>query len=169
MTGLGGSQVDPSKFMSLNQGNNVTNPGGTMFGQFDQGGFQGLGIGNPGSHSGFQMPGAVTPPGGNGWSFLDKTNDKTGMTTQGLGSFGLSALQAGAGLYFGNKQMGLAEDQFAEAKRQFGKNFGSQVKNYNTNIEDRQNRRYIGAGGSGNTNNPYENTATYMEKNRMVA
>jgi len=100
--------------------------------------------------------------------FLDKTNQKTGMTTQGYGSFGLGALQAGAGFYLGNQQLGLAEDQFAESKRQFGANFGAQVQNYNTDIKDRQDRRYSGAGGSAVANNPYETTATYMDKNRLV-
>ena len=159
LSGLGNQQVDLSKF-----------------GQFGQGGFQDLGIGNPGSYSSFQtqnLPSAQSPssisfmdkylPG-----FLDKTNQKTGMTTQGYGSFGLGALQAGAGFYLGNQQLGLAEDQFAESKRQFGANFGAQVQNYNTDIKDRQDRRYSGAGGSAVANNPYETTATYMDKNRLV-
>ena len=100
--------------------------------------------------------------------FLSGTDPQTGMKTQGWGNFGLSALQAGAGLYLGNKQLGLAEDQFSEAKRQFGKNFGAQVRSYNTGIRDRQARRYSGAGGSIVTDNPYEQTDEYMAKNRMV-
>ena len=102
-----------------------------------------------------------------GWSWFDKVN-KEGMTTKGALGFGLGALQAGAGLFLGNKQLGLAEDQFAESKRQFSKNFGAQVQNYNTNLADRQNRRYTGAGGDTVASNPYESTTPYMDKNRMV-
>ena len=101
-------------------------------------------------------------------NFFDKVDPKTGMINQGWGSFGLGALQAGAGLFLGNKQLGLAEDQFAESKRQFGKNFGAQVQNYNTNLADRQDRRYTGAGGDTVASNPYESTTPYMDKNRMV-
>jgi hypothetical protein len=101
-------------------------------------------------------------------TWLTKTDPNTGMSKQGWGNFGLSALLAGAGMYLGNRQLGLAKDQFAEAKRQFGKNFGAQVQNYNTNIRDRQDRRYSGAGGDRVASNPYQKTDEYMAQNRMV-
>lgn len=109
-----------------------------------------------------------SPGDGGGWGWLNKTDPKTGMQTQGALNFGLSALQTGAGLYLGGKQLGLAEDQFAEAKRQFGKNFGAQVQTYNTNIEDRQRRRFMGAGGAEVSANPYQETSAYLDKNRLV-
>ena len=79
------------------------------------------------------------PPGDNmptesSWNWFDKT-DKNGMTTQGVAGLGFGVAKMLAGLYLGNKQMGMAQDQLDESKRQFGLNFGAQKKDYNSKAQ----------------------------------
>lgn len=141
-TQMPGGQFNVDSFNAMNKANGTFGGYGTT-------------MGSPGS--GGSMFGG----------FLGGVDPKTGMKTQGWGNFGLSALQAGAGLYLGNKQLGLAEDQFAEAKRQFGRNFDMSEEQYYTQLKDRQDRRYIGAGGDNVAGNPYQKTDQYMKENKV--
>ena len=163
MGNLGQEPVDYSKYATINPGSSsMVNLGGNQqpftFGQNAGNGFQ------------MQMPSAPNPAAslGGGWSWLGGKNEEDGSTTNSGLMFGLGALKAGAGFYLGNEQRKLAGAQFDEAKRQFGKNFGASVKSYNTNIKDRQDRRYSGAGGDAVASNPYQQTDVYMKENRMV-
>lgn len=71
-----------------------------------------------------------------------------------LGLQGLSAL---SGLYFGNKALGMAEDQFAFQKEMANKNLNNSVTAYNTGLEDRLRSRAEFAGdNSGSWQSDFE-------------
>lgn len=71
-----------------------------------------------------------------------------------LGLQGLSAL---SGLYFGNKALGMAEDQFTFQKDMANKNLNNSVTAYNTGLEDRLRSRAEFAGdNSGSWQSDFE-------------
>lgn len=104
--------------------------------------------------------------GGGGGSMLDRIlgnvlpqyNGKGQMTGQGWGGLALGAAQGLFNGYLGLKQYGLAKDQFAEAKRQFGLNYDAQRQTTNASLEDRQRARVASNPGA------YQSVADYMSK-----
>lgn len=85
-----------------------------------------------------------------------------GVAHNGWGGAALGGMQAIGDMYSSMKQFGLAEDQFEEGKRQYDQNYQAQVKNYNTDLEDRQRARVASNSGG------YQSVSDYMAKNRQV-
>ena len=92
---------------------------------------------------------------------MGSTDPTTGAKTDGWGGMALGGISAGANLFMGMKQYGMAKDQLAESKRQYEAGHANQVALTNGQLEDRQNAR--NASGSG-----YMSTADYMAKNRVA-
>lgn len=88
-------------------------------------------------------------------------DSKTGMVTGGwvspLASIGAALFQG----IQGNKQLGLAQDQFKENKRQFDANFAAQRQTTNTQLEDRQRARVASNPGA------YESVDSYLKRNSV--
>lgn len=61
----------------------------------------------------------------------------------------------------GQKQLGLAQQQFKENKRQFDANFEAQRKTTNTQLEDRQRARVASNAGA------YESVDSYVKRNSV--
>lgn len=80
------------------------------------------------------------------------------MTGQGWGGLALNAASSMFNAYMGMKQYGLAKDQFAESKKQFGMNFDAQRRTTNASLADRQRTRVLDSPGS------FESVAEYMSK-----
>ncbi len=95
-------------------------------------------------------------------SMFGTTNNKTGISTNGWVGGAVEGVQAIGDMYSSMKQFGLAEDQFDESKRQYNQNYQAQVKNYNTDLEDRQRAR-VASNPTG-----YQSVAEYMTKHRQV-
>lgn len=93
-----------------------------------------------------------------GWSWFDGYGENGQKTTQGVGGMALGAAQGIFNAYMGLKQYGLAKDQFAESKRQFGLNYDAQARTTNAALADRQAAR-IASNSSG-----YQSVAEYMSK-----
>ena len=93
---------------------------------------------------------------------FDQTNNMTGITDQGWVSGAMGGIKSIGDMYSSMKQFGLAEDQFEEGKRQYDQNYAAQVKNYNTDLEDRQRARVASNSGG------YQSVSDYMAKNRQV-
>ncbi|MBO6276969.1 MAG: hypothetical protein J6N20_05985, partial [Pseudomonas sp.] len=89
------------------------------------------------------------------------TDTATGITTGGWAPTALGIGQAFMGARQGREAMGLARDQFDEAKRQFDLNFQAQRKTLNTQMEDRQRARVASNPGA------YQGVDDYMKKNRV--
>lgn len=77
------------------------------------------------------------------------------MTGQGWGGLALNAASSMFNAYMGMKQYGLAKDQFAESKKQFGMNFDAQRRTTNASLADRQRAR-LSTGGN------YQSVGDYM-------
>jgi hypothetical protein len=94
-------------------------------------------------------------------SMFGGINTKTGVGTQGWVPIALGLGQALFGAMQGRQAVGLAKDQFKEARRQFDLNFDAQRKTTNTALEDRQRARVA--------SNPtaYQSVEDYMNKNRV--
>lgn len=158
MAGFGGSA--PA------QSNRTYNPtANTSTGWKDGGGLisgiaAGAGSGNIGGLPGSGGSGGIF--GGLFDNMLSKTNNATGITTQGWGDLAVGGMGSIFDLYSGMKQFGLAQDQFDEGKRQYDQNYQAQVKNYNTDLEDRQRARVAANPGA------YQSVSDYMKKNRQV-
>ena len=60
----------------------------------------------------------------------------------GWGNLALSGVSAGLQGFMGMKQLGLAKDQLDLQKQSFNKNYGAQKQTTNTQLRDRQRRRY---------------------------
>jgi hypothetical protein len=88
-------------------------------------------------------------------------NDEFGNFQQGWGGMAIGGLQAGANLFMGMKQYGLAKKQLSEGKRQFDLNYGAQKQTINTQLEDRQKARVASNAGA------YEATDSYMARNAI--
>lgn len=88
-------------------------------------------------------------------------NDEFGNFQQGWGGMAIGGLQAGANLFMGMKQYGLAKKQLAEGRRQFDLNYGAQKQTINTQLEDRQKARVASNAGA------YEATDSYMARNAI--
>lgn len=80
------------------------------------------------------------------------------MTGQGWGGLALGAITSGLNAYMGMKQYGLAKDQFAESKKQFGMNFDAQRRTTNAALADRQAARISSSPSS------FASVADYMAK-----
>lgn len=91
-----------------------------------------------------------------GTDWLEMLSDKNG-----LGGMALGGAQLLSSMYFGNKQLGLAEDQLKESKRQFDLNWGAQKKLTNARMEDRQRARVA------SNPNAYRSVSEYMDQNRI--
>ena len=89
------------------------------------------------------------------------TNPETGAISGGW----VSPLASLGGAIFGGIQgqqkLKLAQDQFAEGKRQFNANFEAQRKTTNTQLEDRQRARVASNPGA------YESVDTYLKRNSV--
>lgn len=81
---------------------------------------------------------ANLPAVGNWWDGAIGTKEAPGW-----GGLALGAATGLASTYLGLKQYGLAQDMFAENKRQYGQNFEAQRGLTNSRLEDRQTRRNI--------------------------
>jgi len=89
------------------------------------------------------------------------SKDVNGLETQG---WGMPALGVAKGLFDGwmaMKSYGLAKQQLAEGKRQFGLNFDAQMKTTNAQLEDRQRARVASNPGA------YQSVGDYMSKNAI--
>lgn len=102
---------------------------------------------------------SVTNP--TAWQGFTGYTDKNGIKTDGWGGLALGGISALGGAFLGMKQYGLAKKQLAETKRQFDLNYGAQVKNMNTAMEDRQRTRVA------NNAALNESVDSYMAKNRI--
>ena len=89
-----------------------------------------------------------------GGGFMDNMLGKDGW-----GNLALSGVSAGLQGFMGMKQLGLAKDQLDFQKQSFNKNYGAQKQTTNTQMRDRQKRRY--------TENPdqYVSPDEYMKQN----
>jgi hypothetical protein len=85
-----------------------------------------------------------------------------GTATNGMVMPALNTLTGVAGLWMGKQQLDLAQKSLRENRRQFGLNFNSQAKNYNSRIEDRQRAR-----NASNSTGVYESTDSYLQKNKI--
>lgn len=95
-----------------------------------------------------------------GNSLFGGTN-ANGTQSMGWAAPAIGIGQAVLGGINGNKQLGLAESQFKEGKRQFDLNYGAQRQTTNTQLEDRQRAR-VASNPSG-----YESVSSYLDKNRI--
>lgn len=88
-------------------------------------------------------------------------NNADGTQSLGWAMPAVGISQAIMGGINGNRQLGMAEDNFKEGKRQFDLNYGAQRQSTNTQLEDRQRARVA--------SNPqaYESVDSYLEKNRI--
>jgi hypothetical protein len=119
------------------------------------GGFDGSGIENKGYLDKFMD---WTKSSG----LLGSLDTKTGMRTQGLGDFALSAISGLGSAYLANKQLDLSEEIVKNNKSQFERNFGAQQKLTNSKLEERQQNKVEAA-----RNNGYAepvSVAEYMKK-----
>lgn len=99
----------------------------------------------------------TTNPPPNFASKLRDFNSQYGSTITG----GLQAASGLWGAYNGMQQTKLAKQQMANSLNQWNKSYANQVASYNTRLEDRQNARRAAQGDQ------HQDTATYMEKNRL--
>lgn len=97
-------------------------------------------------------------PGG----FLDSTDTKTGIKTQGWSSPALGVVAGLGNAYMGMQQLNLAKETLANNKRQFDMNYGAQRTTTNARLEDRQKARVASNAGA------YQSVGDYMNKNRVV-
>jgi len=95
----------------------------------------------------------VAPETGGGFGFDNM------LGKDGWGNLALGGAQAGMGAYFGFKQLGAAKDQLNFQKESFRKNYDASKQTTNTQLEDRQKRRYA------ENPNHYASPAEYMKKN----
>jgi len=95
---------------------------------------------------------SVSPPAadGGGTDFLG---------ADGWGNLALGGIQTGLGAYMGFKQLGAAKDQLNFQKESFNKNYEASKQTTNTQLRDRQKRRYA--------ENPdhYKSESEYMKTN----
>lgn len=82
-----------------------------------------------------------------------KHTNKVGM--------GLDALQGFGNLYLGMQRYGLAKDQLAQQKKEFGLNYRAQRKTLNTAMRDRQRARVASNPGA------YQSVDAYMKQNKI--
>ena len=95
---------------------------------------------NLGSNKSFVNGGA----GGGARSWYDNMvgyKDESGAASNGWGGLALGAAQGLFSGYLGMQQLGLAKDQLATQKEQWGLNFGAQQKTTNERLATRQARR----------------------------
>lgn len=78
---------------------------------------------------------------GTGLPWFTTIDPKTQTKQLGLADYGLSGLQTLGGLYFGMKNLGLAQDQLDFSKDSFFKNWEAQKATTNAELSDRQARR----------------------------
>jgi hypothetical protein len=102
-------------------------------------------------------PGKTTM-GANGSSggFMDNMLGKDGW-----GNLALSGVSAGLQGFMGMKQLALAKDQLDFQKQAFNKNYGAQKQTTNTQLRDRQRRRYA------EQPDYYVSPDEYMKQNRI--
>ena len=94
-------------------------------------------------------------------SMFGGTDPVTGNVTGGWVS---PLASIGAAIFSGiqgQKQLGLAQKQFQENKRQFDANFEAQRKTTNTQLEDRQRARVASNAGA------YESVDSYLKRNSV--
>lgn len=89
-------------------------------------------------------------------------NDKNGITEQGTFAPLLGAAQGLFNGYLGMKAYGIAKDQLAEGKRQFGLNYDAQRTTTNSQLEDRQRARVSSAPAGA-----YQSVGDYMAANSI--
>ena len=107
------------------------------------------------------MPGNDTGP---NWGVMDRLFGAENQDGSKIGGAAMPALQMGTGLlqgYLGLKQLGLAEDQFDESKKQFGLNYDAQRTTTNSQLRDRQKARVASNAGA------YESVDSYMKDNQI--
>lgn len=98
--------------------------------------------------------GAAAAGGGSIWdNFLTKGGN------QGWGGMALNGAQGLLSAWMAMQQYGLAKDQLAEGKRQFGLNYDAQRTTTNSQLEDRQRARLASNPGA------YQSVGDYMAKN----
>jgi hypothetical protein len=142
-----GSRMRPGR-IDLNQMGMMPNPGLDL-------NFTNYQPGSPSSAmtgTGFDSMGASTAPEGGG--IFDGMLGKDGW-----GNLALGGIQAGIQGYTGLKQLGVAKDQLDFQKKAFNKNYSAQRQRTNTQLRDRQRRRY--------SENPgyYQSPDEYMAQN----
>ena len=99
---------------------------------------------------GGNMPSAPPADTGGGMDFLG---------ADGWGSLALGGIQTGLGAYMGFKKLGAAKDQLNFQKESFNKNYNASKQTTNTQLADRQKRRFA--------ENPdhYKSESEYMKTN----
>ena len=103
-------------------------------------------------------------PGGLDFNSLGNTPADSGggmdfLGPDGWGSLALGGIQTGLGAYMGFKKLGAAKDQLNFQKESFNKNYEASKQTTNTQLADRQKRRYA--------ENPdhYKSESEYMKTN----
>lgn len=109
----------------------------------------------------------VAPPTAAPWSRGVFNSTRTGPNGEQLQEqgWGMPAMGAASGIFnawLGMKQYGLAKNQLAEGKRQFGMNYDAQRRTTNASLEDRQRAR-VGGSAPGT----YQSVGDYMAKNAI--
>ena len=97
-------------------------------------------------------------------NFFSSSRTVNGIKTdkQGWGMPALGAAQGAFNAWLGMKQYGLAKQQLAEGKNQFGLNYDAQRTTTNAQLEDRQRARL---GASGGVTGGYQSVGEYMAQN----
>lgn len=97
------------------------------------------------------------------WDNFDGSKFMENMGQWGNVAEGAAAL---GNVYVGNKQYGLAEDQFKEAKKMDARNYNAQVKTTNLSLENQYRNMEAYQGGAVDG---YSSLAEYMNKNGLKA
>lgn len=93
-----------------------------------------------------------------GWGLNTGTLGALGTGIQGLGGL--------ASIYFGNKQLGLAEDQY-ETNKAFGnRNLANQAQTVNNSLEARY-RAALAAKGQGTQGTQSESLQSYLDRSKV--
>ena len=102
-------------------------------------------------------PVSALPETSGGWldGFMNRPDGKGGVLP-GWGGMALGTAQGLFNGYMAMKQYGLAKQQLAEGKRQFGLNYEAQRSTINSQLEDRQRARVASNPGA------YQSVGDYM-------
>lgn len=145
-----GGYVPPSKPVFDYGWGNFTKPGGGMDGATGNGmQFDPVSTAKFGGGGGIPATGPMG--GGNWWDGALSTDKQQGWASPALG--------AASGIFnalMGWKQYGLAKDQLAQGKKEFGLNYDAQMSTTNSQLDDRQRARVASNPGA------YQSVGTYM-------
>jgi hypothetical protein len=111
--------------------------------------------------SALEAPGLLDRLSGSFWN-KQSIGEKGAVTAdQGWGMPALGAVQGMFNGYLGMKQYGIAKDQLASSKQQFGLNYDAQRTTTNAQLQDRQAARVASNPGA------YQSAGDYMTTNSI--